>query len=294
MKIKNGQPKTKRQKKDAINLDNEIIIGLNTKTVPKKVNKPKTKKSIKAKKKSPKKSHNSRILKVLIILILFIVALAFFLLSEIFNCKGIEVSGNNKISSEEIINLSGIKTEENIFKINTRKVKESLKGNPYINTVKIKRRLNGTVEIIIEERNPTYMLICERGCLYINNQGYILEIAEEPIPVPTIMGFKTDFSVKQPGDRLDNEDLLILEKVISITDIANSKGLKDLITYINVSNIKDIVIYMDEEKKTIHFGDEQDVSKKFDRLKVVMEQEKGNEGEIFIQDIENIYFREKV
>lgn len=134
----------------------------------------------------------------------------------------------------------------------------------------------------------------KNGCVYINNQGYILEITEEPISVPVIMGFKTDISKRQPGDRLENDDLINLEKIISITDIAEAKSLKEIITYINISNIKDILIYIDAEKKTIHMGDEQDANKKLERAKVVMEKEKAYEGDIFVQDIENIYFREKV
>ena len=108
------------------------------------------------------------------------------------------------------------------------------------------------------------------------------------------MGLSTDFAAKQAGDRLEEEDLHKLEKVISIISIAERKEIKDAITYINVANIKDIDIYMDAEKKLIHFGSEQDASKKIDRLKVILEQEKTNEGEIFIQNIDNIYFREKV
>ena len=72
------------------------------------------------------------------------------------------------------------------------------------------------------------------------------------------------------------------------------KNLKDKITYINVSNVKNIQIYMDTEKKMINLGNENDINKKIDRLTVILEQEQGNEGEIFIQDINNIYFRKKV
>lgn len=165
MKTKNGQPKKGKQKKESINLDNEIIIGLNTKKLPQTP--PKTKKNVKTKKKNKKKSCNLRMIKFLILFILMIVALAFFLLSDLFNCKEIQVLGNSKISQEEIINLSGIKTEENIFKINTKKVKENIKKNAYINNVKLKRKLDGKVEIIVEERKPTFMITCEkRLCIY--------------------------------------------------------------------------------------------------------------------------------
>lgn len=297
MKTKNGQLKRKT-KKETINLDNEIIIGLSTKNTAKIPSNKKKKKTntikINKKSKKQKKSHSLRFAKFFILFILLLICAGFILLSDLFNCKEIIVLGNQKVSTEEIINLSNIKTEENIFKINKWKAIENIKSNAYLDIVKIKRKLDGKVEITVQERTPTYMLTSETGCIYINNQGYILEIANEPITAPIIIGLKTDLKTKKEGDRLDEGDLRSLEKIILISNIAETKGLKDIITYINISAPKDIQIYMDSEKKMVHFGDEQEASKKFDRLKVVMEQEKGNEGEVFIKDIENIYFREKV
>ena len=301
---KKGQANSKKNdNKKTIDLDNEVIIGLNTenKSEPKiQNNKKRKKKSIKKKNKTKnngnkkKKKLNPKVKKVLILSVLILVGIMLILLSSIFNCKEIQVIGNSKVSTDEIISLSNIKTEENMFKINVFKARKNIKENAYINNVKIKRKLHGKVEIIVEERFPTFILSCEEGCILINNQGYILEQVTEPPKLPTIIGINTDFTIKNNGDRLDNADLVTLEKIILITDIAEKKELKNLITYINISNTKDIVIYMDSQKKTIHFGDETNASKKFDRVKTVMENETNYEGEIFVQDIENVYFREKV
>ena len=300
---KNGQVNNKKDEtKKTIDLDNEIIIGLNTEK--KSLNESKNTKKIKKKRKSKtnnkvskkkkQKELNPKIKKIIILVVLLFAAIILILLSSIFNCKEIQVIGNSKVSTDEIIGRSNIKTEENMFKINVFKAKKNIKENAYINNVKIKRKLQGKVEIIVEERFPTFILSCEEGCILINNQGYILEQVIEPPKIPTIIGLSTDFTTKNNGDRLDNDDLVTLEKIILITDIAEKKELKNLITYINISNTKDIVIYMDSQKKTIHFGDETNASKKFDRVKTVMENETNYEGEIFVQDIENVYFREKV
>ncbi|MGN1351458.1 MAG: cell division protein FtsQ/DivIB [Clostridia bacterium] len=292
-KEKSKKVKTKNQ---AINLDNEVIIGLNTKPIEKKASKKKpTKKKKKNVKINKKKDFKKALRRYILLLILLLIAVMLVLLSSIFNCKTIVVVGNNKISSDTIIALSNIKTEENMFKISSKKVRESIKqGSAYINKVKLKRKIDGTVEIHVEERNATYMITYGEGCAYINNQGYILEFSEFAINEPMIIGFKTDLSTKKAGDRLENDDLVVLEKIIKITDIAKLKNLKDKITYINVSNVKNIQIYMDTEKKMINLGNENDINKKIDRLTVILEQEQGNEGEIFIQDINNIYFRKKV
>ena len=47
----------------------------------------------------------------------------FIFVSPVFNISKIEVKGNEIISSDTIISLSGIKTNENIFRISKKKYK---------------------------------------------------------------------------------------------------------------------------------------------------------------------------
>lgn len=302
----------KIKSKNPINLDNEVIIGINAKSTTKKPNKSKKKqikklknnnknpinktrknnKTSKTKKTELNQVRRNRISKILIIIILIAVSLVLLMMSDLFNCKKIIVQGNQKINEKNIINMSGVKIGENIFKIYKNKVEKNIMQNPYVENVKIIRRLNGTIEIKIEERTATYMINCESGCLYINNQGYILEKADEPIQVPAIIGVKTDLSLKKVGERLENDDLIILEKIIKIIDVAKVKELANKITYFNVENDKNIQIYIDSEKKLINLGDEKDLAKKFNYINIILEKEKGHEGEIFLRD--KPYFREKV
>ena len=49
------------------------------------------------------------------------------MISPIFNIKNIEVKNNQKISSEQIISLSGVKLDENTFKYSKRDIKKKIK-----------------------------------------------------------------------------------------------------------------------------------------------------------------------
>lgn len=89
-----------------------------------------------------KKKNRGKIIKWVILTILTIGAIALFLLSDLFNIKEIKVVNNNKISEQMIINLSELKTNENMFKFLKIKVVENIKTNPYIETVEIHRKLN--------------------------------------------------------------------------------------------------------------------------------------------------------
>ena len=98
------------------------------------------------------------------------------MLSPIFNVTTIVVEGNNIVSTNEIISLSGIKKDENIFKFSKSQISKNIKQNAYINKIQISKSIPNTIKIIVEERTPKYIVEFGNGYVYISNQGYILEI----------------------------------------------------------------------------------------------------------------------
>ena len=75
-------------------------------------------------------------------------------------------------------------------------------------------------------------------------------------------------------------------------------ALYDEVTNIDISDKNDYSIYMQEEQKTIHLGDTSNLSNKMLYVVAIIEQEKGVEGDIFVNgdfnDNFKAYFREKV
>ena len=272
-KKKQTKNKNKKAKKSSnrINLSNEIIIGLtpkqeeakakkkNIKKKPKATakttkkdtkKKTKTKGKPKTKTKSKTKVSRARInrdfehrelnkVKVAIakwtgIVILVAILLIIILRSSLFNIKEIAVVNNTKLTADEIISLSDIQIGMNMFEYSNKMVNKKLSQNPYIESASIKRSLSGTLTIDINERKPTYMLKFANAFVYINNQGYMLEITETPIEVPVITGFETPIDDIKEGNRLCVNDLMKLEDVIKIMNSANETSLAKRITSVDI------------------------------------------------------------
>lgn len=136
------------------------------------------------------------------------------------------------------------------------------------------------------------MLALEDKYAYINNQGYILEISEELLECPTITGYITENI--EPGNRLEQEDLKKLNTVIQIVKIAKEKELDDKITNINIENEKDFLVTMETENKIIHLGDSSNINDKFIMIKAVLKDTVEQKGEIFVKDLNKVFFRENV
>lgn len=238
-----------------------------------------------------------KIIRTIVLIGILIGTLIYILLSPLFNIKDVTVTGNNKLSKEEIISLSEIRTEENIFKTSKNDIKNRIKTNPYVENVKIRRKLPDKVEIIVVERVATYMLPFANSYVYINNQGYMLEITSQKANLPIITGFSTPEENLHEGERLLSEDLVKLGEVLQIIESANANGIQELITKIDMSNRQDYTIMLEKEKKLVHMGDVSNLSTKMSYINKIIQDEAGIEGEIFVNtDLTNkgAVFREKV
>ena len=291
--------------------DKEIVIGMPKIPETKQQKNKRKNKNISNNKKKPavtkkiskkqemaiKKRKLIQIIRTIILIGILIGTLIYILLSPLFNIKDVTVTGNNKLSKEEIISLSEIRTEENIFKTSKNDIKNRIKTNPYVENVKIRRKLPDKVEIIVVERVATYMLPFANSYVYINNQGYMLEITSQKANLPIITGFSTPEENLHEGERLLSEDLVKLGEVLQIIESANANGIQELITKIDISNRQDYTIMLEKEKKLVHMGDVSNLSTKMSYINKIIQDEAGIEGEIFVNtDLTNkgAVFREKV
>ena len=243
-----------------------------------------------------------KILKVIKILTLFAIiigGIVYTLLSPIFNIKNIEVYGNSKIPSDTIISLSGLNIEQNIFSFWTSDIKDAIKQNAYIDNVEISRKLPDSIEIKVEERTATYMLTLGNAYVYINNQGYILEITSKKLEVPVLIGYNTPAEEIIEGSRLNETDLEKLNDVLKIMEATSSgdNNLSELITQIDISDKNNYILDLSSEKKKIYLGDVSDLSTKVLWINKILKDEEKNEGTIYLNvnlNVEEPYFREKV
>lgn len=294
IKKQNSQKKAENQ----FDYDNEMVIKMTNKNNQKQEEKTKQKMSKKQRQILKKKKRIKLMLKFTALLIIIIAGIIFALVSPIFNIKEIDVSNNEQIKTETIVSLSQLNLGQNIFKFNKNKVNKNIKTNAYIESVEIKRKLPNKVQIQIEERKQEYNVEFLNGYAYINNQGYILQISEEKQSLPTIQGISTPDEQIVEGNRLNSEDLEKLEVIIQIMNICKNYELDSKVTNIDISTKDEYTLYLEEEKKTIYLGDKSNLSNKMLYVQVIIEENRGKEGEIFVNgDLNNNFkprFKEKV
>lgn len=288
----------KQQKENGFDLETETVIQMTNKN---KIKKEEQKRKVLNQQEKKRKRRKKRIqffLKLILVIGLILGGSIFAFTSPIFNIKNIEVYHNNQVPSDTIVSLSELKTEENIFQFYNGVVETKIKENPYIEKVKVSRKIPSTVKIEVEERIPAYSVDYMGTYAYINTQGYILEISEDSKQMPIIQGITTSEEEVIPGNRLCNEDLQRLEDVIKIMNSVSENDLNGKVTSIDITKKNEYILYIEQEKKRIHLGDSSNLSNKMLYVLAIIEQEKEKEGDIYVNgDLNNKfqpYFREKV
>ena len=255
-------------------------------------------KSIQIKKNSNNKAHNKETTKeeqikrinvkkiIISISILLVIALGgtiYYLTTPVFNITDIKVYGNEKNSPETYISLSKINLgTTNIFAINNIGINKNLKENAYVEEVKLERKLPNTIELHITERKVFYQIKYSDIYIFLDNQGYILEISEEKKDIPVIEGFSTIKGNINVGQRLLEEDLIKLNVVAKFINHCKYNTIENKITDIDVTEDTNYIVYFKKDKKTVYLGDASNLNERLSLLKTILTNEKDKEIEIFM------------
>lgn len=290
----------KNQKKEQFDFDTETVIGMTKKNNKNKIQESQKRLTKKQSQILKKKKRIKRTIRWTTLFLIIIGGIIFALVSPIFNIEDIQIVNNTQIATKTIISLSGLEKGQNLFRFSFQKVEKDIKTEPYIENVNIKRKIPNKVQIIVEERQRDYNVEFLNGYAYINKQGYILEVSEQKLDLPVIQGIETEQEQIVAGNRLNNNDLEKLETVIQIMNICKNYELEEKVTNIDITDKNSYIIYMQEEKKTIYLGDATNLNNKMLYVPTVLEENKGKEGNIYIdKDINTVNrfkarFREKV
>lgn len=327
----NKKPKIRKNKKkqeEKYNADNEIIIGVSTapkevrvdknksartKQVTKPSNRTSNHKNSKKKNKKKvinnknkknltkeqeiKKSNSKKVLISFCSLLIIVIAIAIYMCTTpMFNITNIEIKGNEENSIETYISLTRIDLNNtNIFAITKNKIIKNIKENSYVEEVEVKRKLPNTIQINIIERKPVYEMQYGEEYIYLDKQGYILEINEKSKELTKLIGLESTKEKITVGQRLVKNDLIRLDTVLKIMNYCNYNTIENSITSINVEDINNYIINFEEDKKIAYLGDNTKLNEKILKLKEILEREKGNKGEIFVTQNEinrnRVYFK---
>ncbi|WP_270646543.1 cell division protein FtsQ/DivIB [Paeniclostridium hominis] len=183
---------------------------------------------------------------ILLIILLIYICIS----SSIFDLKEVTLKGNDKIVRDDIIKISSIKIGNNLFQYNINEIKKNILKNPYINYVKVSRKIPNKLIIEIKENTEDAIIKVDKRYFYIQEDGLILseknDITNKHIPI--IKGIELKEKDINTFIKTNNNNQGLLIKTLKI--LKDNKMLREIKTidikknYINMENTDDIKITM--------------------------------------------------
>lgn len=152
-----------------------------------------------------------------------------------FKVETIDVAGNYRYSQEEIVEVTGLHTGDNLFLINRSRVSQRLITDlPYVQAVNIWRSLPSTVHITIQESRPVAALAGTGGWWLMDSDGKLLELVSDPAGIVRVTGLAP--LAPSPGtllavdesQRIQKESLLELLGALEERDMLENAQSVDL------------------------------------------------------------------
>ena len=139
-------------------------------------------------------------------ILVLIVVLCVCLFTPIFGVSEITVEGNVKLTAEELIETSGIKAGQNVFRINTKKAAAKIKESPYVDDVKIERKFPAKIKILLDESTEDIIIDTPTEFIVTTIDGKVLykTVDVTEVPVPIVKGIEVTAS--EVGKNVETKD----------------------------------------------------------------------------------------
>lgn len=140
----------------------------------------------------------------------------FLLSSDYFRIAAVRVESGKRVSAEEILALSDIRTGTSIFDVDLETVGKKIEENPWIASASVRRVFPQEVVIRVAERQPK--AIINLGYLYyIDGAGEVFKVLEarDGLDFPVVTGIDRKYLLEQPAEarRLLAGAVALLESV---------------------------------------------------------------------------------
>ena len=160
---------------------------------------------------------------------LFFVFLYLLGCTPFFQIDRFEVTGNTALTDDKVIALSGIEAGDNFFYADLFGAKRSLRQNPFVEDVKVYRKLPDRLIIDVKERRSVGYIVTSDGYVQVGEDGRFLAIQQSlsnyGLPVisgvelsdlPAIGGFIQNEKLKQALEVLQHCDQSLLNNIAEL------------------------------------------------------------------------------
>ncbi|NJB67769.1 cell division protein FtsQ [Desulfobaculum xiamenense] len=92
-----------------------------------------------------------------------------------FALRDIVVTGCQRLTPDEVIEISGARLGQNVLELKISDIEERLTANPWTEIVMVRRVPPSELQITIRERRPAYWMRTAEGLAYVDEAGMVID-----------------------------------------------------------------------------------------------------------------------
>ena len=190
-----------------------------------------------------------------------------------FQVSKINVTGDTRYTSEQLIKSTGVKQGDNMFFLDTKQIAADLKDEyPYLDTVKLRRKLPSTLQIEVSDRTAALSIEQNGKYLILDMSGKVLEKTKSAAKgTPKVTG--VPMKGLHVGDTVDEDKYGKAASVMKLLELTDQYGMKKHIKTIDVEKAYDVRVTYDK-RYTILLGalEESNLEHKIQFLKAILKE----------------------
>lgn len=219
-----------------------------------------------------KKKRRRRLVSRIGIAVLVLLAIVF-APTIFFQVSNVQVTGDTRYKSEELIASTGVKQGDNMFFLDTKQIAADLKEKyPYLDNVKLHRKLPSTLQIEVSDRAAALSVKRSGKYLILDMSGKVLEEAKSA-EKGTAKVTGVPMKGLNVGDTIDEKQYGKAASVMKLLELADQYGMKKHIKTIDVEKAYDVRVTYDK-RYTILLGtlEESNLEHKIQFLKAILKE----------------------
>ncbi|MDR2656653.1 MAG: FtsQ-type POTRA domain-containing protein [Oscillospiraceae bacterium] len=167
--------------------------------------------------------------------------------STLFVVGSILVEGNDTLSSQEIIRLSGLKFGQSMLSLDSDKVKANVESNPYIRMLGLSREYPSRVVIKVETRYPAAIIPRVGGdSLIVDFDGNVMSLASQtgaPPELTYVSNADIPDSLARVGSNLSGDNAPESTRAaFAILNVLKSQDALGTISELNVKELDNLFL----------------------------------------------------
>ncbi len=186
------------------------------------------------------KNRRKKIIIRTLIGIIFLCVGVILALTLFFNINKIVISGDKVYSDKEIVDASGVNMGDNLIFLSKTALNEEISSElAYVGSVKIKRRLPSTLEIIVT-KTDAYMAVASDGYyILLDKNGKVLEKDLETVGENIVLANLGGISSIEVGETIVLKEEKVFAKLNDVLTECENVGITEIST-IDLSDIYNI------------------------------------------------------